>query len=443
MLSKPEGKINDGWRELARQFSWCQLLVLAVSGGADSLSMLAGFVKLRDAGLFEGDLEVVSVDHGLRSGSADEAKMVADVCDQLGIVCHVAKLTPPDKIKNKQAWARTERYKALADIAMSDPPILTAHTVDDQAETFLMRAARGTGSEGLASIRSPVNIGAGRFYRPFLTWRREDLRAVLNGTPWQPVRDPSNEDEAYTRVRYRRWLADAPVPDSDRSVVHGLAQTARIAQLEGAALEHYAQQLVTSVGGGERGFVQGHLTFLKTPRAVQARFLRKILALVARLDDLQVHSFNASFDLARMVKLAEQMETEPKGRWVGGGAMLDWHHKGPADAQYTQITAFAEAGRTGFPQIEVEAGGSAVWDCRFQIHNHSQQDCLIRAWTPTDPFPPFGDERPSKAVLASLPVAVQEDEVVAWAGAPSGKICYQSGRPSLEAVRRYLPSQAD
>lgn len=441
MLSKPEDEISDAWKAVGKAYDGYDELRLAVSGGPDSLAMLVGFVRLRDAGLMDVFLEVVTVDHGLRTGSADEAQMVADICNRLGVACHVAQLAPSDDIKNKQAWARTERYKKLAELGDTvDPPVLTAHTAEDQAETLLMRAARGAGSEGLAGIRSPVSIAGAYVYRPFLNWRRDDLHAVLQGTPWQPAQDPSNEDEAYTRVRFRRWLVDAPAPDSDRSVVQGLAETARIAQLESAALSHYAQELVAGIGGAERGFVRGHLAFRKKPLAVQARFLRKALALVARLSDLQVHSFNASFDLARMVKLAERMEVEPAGRWVGGGAVLDWCHEGPADAHYTQITAFAEAGRTGFPQIEVGAGDVAIWDGRFEVNNWSSHTIVIRAWTSADPLPPLDDDMPPNAVLASLPVAVQDDEVVAWAGVPSRQECYQSGLPALEAVRRDVPS---
>lgn len=441
MLSKPEDEISEAWQSVGKAYSRYNTLRLAVSGGPDSLAMLVGFVRLRDAGLMDVSLEVVTVDHGLRSGSAQEARTVADICYQLGVNCHVATLAPPEEMKNKQAWARAERYRKLAEPGdTSDPPVLTAHTADDQAETFLMRAARGAGSEGLAGIRSSTDIAGAHVYRPFLTWTRRQLHAVLDGTPWQPVLDPSNEDDAYTRVRFRRWLNDAPVPDGDRGVVQGLAETARIAHLESTALERYAQELFDSVGGMRRGFVHGHLAFLNAPRAVQARFLRRTLALVSRLDNLQVHSFNGSFDLARMVKLADQIEEQPRGRWVGGGTVLDWRHEGPEDAPPTQITAFAEAGRTGFPHIEVQAGDSAIWDGRFEVNNWSSQTVSVRAWRSADPLPAFGDDMPLKAVLASLPVAVQGDEVIAWAGHPSRQACFQANLPALETVKRYLPS---
>lgn len=441
MLDSLPDELQAAWRKVGEDYAWSSRLRLAVSGGPDSLAMLIGFAALRDAKACPEILEVVTVDHGLRLESADETRMVAEVCNELDVDCRIETLRPPEDLKNKQAWARFARYKALVDeYERDDPPILTAHTADDQAETFLMRAARGTGSEGLAGIRSPVKIGSGRFYRPFLNWRRHDLHAILNDAPWPPVHDPSNDDESYTRIRFRRWLADAPTPDSARSLVHGYSETARIAQLESAALEHYAEELVTAIGGADRGFVHGHQTFLNVPRAVQARFLRKILVLVARPDNAQVNSFNGSFDLARMVKLADQMANEPKGRWVGGGAVLDWHHDGLDDARHTQITAFAEAGRTKFPKIEVAAGETATWDGRFEVANTSSQTIIVRAWTSTDPLPPHGEEMPSKAALASLPIAVQGDAIVAWAGPPPRQSPHRFDRPTLQAVRRQLLS---
>lgn len=439
MLNRPASAISEAWKAVGRTFEHYGTLRLAVSGGADSLAMLVGFVRLRDAGLLTAALEVVTVDHGLRSGSAQEAVMVAETCRRLGVPCHVATLAPSKVIRNKQAWARKARYQILADLGdRSNPVVLTAHTADDQAETVLMRAARGAGSEGLTGIRSPVCITGALVYRPFLAWKREELRGVLEGTAWEPAQDPSNADEAYTRVRFRRWLAEGPVPDSERSVAEGLAETARIAQLESAAIGHYADQLVSAIGGAQYGFADGQVAFLDNPCAVQARFLRTLLAMVARLDDLHGSRFNASFDLARMVKLAARVENEPAGRWVGGGVVLDWRHAEPAGSQHMLITAFAEAGRTGFPVIEVEAGETAIWDGRFEVDNPTSRSIEVRAWTGNDPRPRSGDKVSAKKVLASLPVAVQAGEVIAWADTSGAGP--RQGLPTLQAVRRILPA---
>jgi tRNA(Ile)-lysidine synthase len=443
VLVRPENAISDAWKTVGLTYGRNEVLRLAVSGGADSLAMLVGLVRLRDTGLLNAALEVVTVDHGLRPDSAKEAAMVADVSGRLGVDCQVATLTPPETIRNKQAWARTERYRVLAELGgRSDPTVLTAHTADDQAETLLMRAARGSGSEGLAGIRSPARVAGASVHRPFLWWKREELRSVLDGTPWEPAQDPSNADEAFTRVRFRHWLADAPTPDSHRSVAQGLAETARIAALESAALGHYADQMVVAVGGAQHGFVHGHVAFRESPRAVQARFLRTVLALIARRDDRKGMGFNASFDLARMVTLAERMKIEPSGRWVGGGAVLDWQHEGSAQSQGWSITAFAEAGRPGFPAIELEAGETAIWDGRFEVENRSGRTVKVRAWTADDPLPPCGTVMPPKKILASLPVAVQGGEVMAWAIAPVITPDAESSRnlPVFRPMRRFLPS---
>lgn len=445
MLSKSEVAISEAWSAVGRAYDHYGALRLAVSGGADSLAMLVGLVRLRDAGLMDVELEVLTVDHGLRPGSADEVKVVAGISSELGVVCHVTQLTPPNDIKNKQAWARRERYRALAGLGdAAGAPILTAHTADDQGETFLMRAARGTGSEGLAGIRSPATIAGARIYRPFLNWRCQELRAALRGTSWQPAQDPSNQDEAYTRVRFRRWLADAPVPDSGRSIVQGLTETAQIAELESTALNYYAHELVAFVGGAGRGFVDGILDFEKQPRAVQARFLRSVLAMIARVDPLQPLALNTSFDLARMLKLAEQVEKEPKGRWVGGGGVLDWRHRNSSDARGIHLTAYAEAGRTGFPQIEVVAGTTAAWDHRFHIDNRSKNAITVRAWKASDGFgiadPTVAPLGLSKQVLASLPVVVQGGNVTVWVDHSDSAAISQPGLPRITFVQRTLPS---
>lgn len=399
--------------------------------------MLFGFTKLRDEGLLEARLEVVTVDHGLRPESADEVRVVADICEELAVDCRVARLSSTDAIGNKQAWARAERYKVLGSMdGDANLPVLTAHTADDQAETFLMRAARGAGSEGLAGIRSPVMISGATIYRPFLRWRRSELHAVLDETAWQPVLDPSNTDDSYTRVRFRHWLAQAPEPDSARSVVAGLSETARIAEVESVALNHYADQLLSEVGGAPFGFVDGCLDFRTHPRAVQARLLRGILTRVAR-------SSERLFDLRRMMVLAEKIEEDLSGRWVGGGAVLDWRHEVTTDKPVLRMTAFAEAGRSGFPEVEVGGLEEAVWDGRFHVRNSGDRGITVRAWRPADPLPGSCEVLPSKTVLASLPVAERNGEIIAWALATERGMTPTDGAVSITSLYQAQSLSAD
>lgn len=159
-----------------------------------------------------GDLcEVATVDHGLRPESAAEARLVAAIADELGL--RHETLTVDLAPGNLQAAARTARYAAL--IAWSArrglPALATAHHADDQAETVVMRLNRGSGLAGLAGIRECTWIAGGSLavVRPLLGWRKHELESIVHGAGLAPVRDPSNEDDAFDRVRVRRALAGA------------------------------------------------------------------------------------------------------------------------------------------------------------------------------------------------------------------------------------------
>ena len=179
-------------------------VLLAVSGGADSMAMLT----LAAAASLPGVIAVATVDHRLRASAADEAAMVAAHCAAIG-VAHTT-LSPPAAITGAsiQAQARTARYALLADHArvIGAAAIATAHHVDDQAETFLMRAARGSGLSGLAGVRARTVIDGVAIVRPLLDWRRAELRAIVRWRQVPFVDDPSNRDPAHDRTRFRQLL---------------------------------------------------------------------------------------------------------------------------------------------------------------------------------------------------------------------------------------------
>ncbi|PZO76157.1 MAG: tRNA lysidine(34) synthetase TilS [Sphingomonas hengshuiensis] len=193
-------------------------LAIAVSGGPDSMALLA-----LAAAAFPNSVIAATVDHRLRAASADEAAMVADWC-RAHAIAH-ATLTPdsPPAGASIQARARHARYALLADWASAARAgaIATAHHADDQAETFLMRAARGSGPAGLAGIRPRWDfdserwhdVGRGRggqtphipIVRPLLAWRRDDLRTIATRLLF--IDDPSNTDPRHDRTHARALLA--------------------------------------------------------------------------------------------------------------------------------------------------------------------------------------------------------------------------------------------
>lgn len=175
---------------------------IAVSGGPDSMALLH-----LAAAAWGGRVEAVTIDHGLRAASAEEAAMVAQWCAKQGIPHSI--LTPdtaPDG--NVQAWGRAQRY-ALIERWRTERGIdwtLTAHHADDQLETLLMRLNRGSGVAGLAGVRAR----RGRVIRPLLSVRKAALavHCAENAVPY--VDDPSNEDHRFDRANLRAELRDAP-----------------------------------------------------------------------------------------------------------------------------------------------------------------------------------------------------------------------------------------
>lgn len=184
-------------------------LGLAVSGGPDSLALL-----LLAAAAMPGEVAVASIDHGLRPESAGEVAFVERVCAALDV-----PFTPIGvRVSggNLQARAREARYAALSAWLREEGhgALATAHHDDDQAETLLMRLARGSGLSGLAGVRAatPFDPGDGGLpfplLRPLLGWRKAELEAVIAACGLAPVRDPSNAETRFDRVRVRDHLAE-------------------------------------------------------------------------------------------------------------------------------------------------------------------------------------------------------------------------------------------
>ena len=190
---------------------------LAVSGGSDSLALLV--LAHRWAAEQGRVLHAMTVDHGLRREARAEAEAVGDLCQTLGIGHEILRL---EGAAPRQSALRRGRHGALARTIRdrSGHLLLTGHTADDQAETFLMRARQGSGWYGLAGMRalslSPVwPEGQGVFIaRPLLGMRREALRDFLRGEGLGWADDPSNDNRAFERVRMRGLLC----PKVSRSV---------------------------------------------------------------------------------------------------------------------------------------------------------------------------------------------------------------------------------
>jgi tRNA(Ile)-lysidine synthase len=225
-------------------------VAVAVSGGADSLALLHALRAL--AGPRGWRLAVVTVDHGLRPGSAADAAFVADHAKAIGLPALVRTLAPADLDQHRKAGpegaARAARYGALWPAAdeLGCRWLATGHTLDDQAETVLLQLLRGAGPDGLAGMA----VRGGRLLRPLLGVRRAETRACCTAIGLEWREDPTNAGDGPLRNRVRQRLL--PLLEELRpGATRSLARTAALAADERDWLDQLvADALAATLAGG-------------------------------------------------------------------------------------------------------------------------------------------------------------------------------------------------
>jgi tRNA(Ile)-lysidine synthase len=185
---------------------------LAVSGGGDSVALMhlfAGWAKAIGRDL----PTILIVDHSLRDGSDKDAALAARWARAAGYEAHVLKRTGPRPQANIEEKARASRYGLLGAWCRERGAhaLFVAHTLDDQAETFLLRLARGSGVDGLSAMRPQAPLPVKGFgdievLRPLLGLGRSELRAYLAGRGLRWLEDPMNADPRFARIRMRALL---------------------------------------------------------------------------------------------------------------------------------------------------------------------------------------------------------------------------------------------
>lgn len=253
-----------------------ETVVVAVSGGPDSLALLHALVRL--ARPLDLDLHVAHFDHRLRSGSAADAAFVGRAAARLGLACTIraADATFVPKGSSREAAARERRYAFLDEVAeeVGAAAIATGHTLDDQAETVLMRLLAGTGTHGLGGI-PPVR---GRVIRPLIDTRRSETDAFCRALRLRPRGDPTNADTTFTRNAVRAELVPLLVERFNARTPEALARLADLVRDEDALLDELAAAALEPeiVPGGARLEVERLLTL---PVALQRRVVRRIAPL--------------------------------------------------------------------------------------------------------------------------------------------------------------------
>jgi tRNA(Ile)-lysidine synthase len=183
-------------------------ILIGVSGGVDSLSLLISFYEWNNINNYNIYFESLTVDHGLRPSSRKEAIYVHNLCEKFKIK-HVIKTWDGEKPKtNVEMIAREKRYSLMKEYYEKNnfDYLLVAHHLDDQAETFFIRLFRGSGIDGLASMEAVSNLYGMNIIRPFLKLPKDDLQKYLLAKNIKYIEDESNSDEKYLRNKIRNFL---------------------------------------------------------------------------------------------------------------------------------------------------------------------------------------------------------------------------------------------
>jgi len=338
---------------------------LAVSGGPDSLALLLLAQRWAAAADSAPRLVVYSLDHGLRPEAGDEVAMVGRVAADLGVEFRPLAWSGDKPEAGLQEAARQARYRLMGAAMAADGAtvLVTAHHRSDQAETILMRLAHGSGIDGLKGMTSLSSVEGVRVFRPLLDVEPQALRAVIDEAGLVPAHDPSNDDDAYERVRWRRLLPSLAREGLDGAALVRFA--ARMAEAD-QALSSFAaagySELVAFDGFGAASITLSALRQLGP--AVGRRVLSKALDVVGGRQKTRA--------LGQVERLYEQITsgTLPKGATLLGTVVR---------VKDEIVSVAREPGRE-LPMAQLLPQGEMVlWDERFEITNLSADQLVAEA----------------------------------------------------------------
>lgn len=411
--------------------------VLAVSGGSDSVALLHLAAQWAGSpGLSAPRLSVATVDHGLRSGSADDAQFVVSVAEKLGLPVAVLSWDGVKPVQGIQEQARQARYDLLGRFARAGGEgrcaVVTAHTEDDQAETLLMRLARGSGPDGLQGMR-PVRALAPHegvdLVRPLLDLSRSQLRSYLKeiGGAW--VDDPSNADHRFERVRLRgaaETLGQLGLTPSMLALAAGRQR--RAVEALDAAVDDLCQAAL-HLNGGLFARIDGHEFHIR-PAEIQLRLLQRVLAMFG--------GTSPRADLAQVEQVIERLRREAMVQVTLGGCEV----RGCRN----EIRVFREMGRADLLPVELNSGDETVWDNRFLIRVHrARRPVSVRVLDPATRTRIRRNVRPRVLLparaAATLPAVWSGDDLIAVGGLEAALMHGANGTGDVSVEARFIFSQ--
>jgi tRNA(Ile)-lysidine synthase len=270
--------------EKHRMLTVHERVIVAVSGGPDSMALLGALGRLSKA--YALTLIVAHFNHGLRGERADaEEAFVRDVAEGMGLVCESLKSDIGEISRERKAsieeTAREERYRFFEQVRCryQAHKIALGHHRHDQAETILMNLLRGSGAEGLKGMR-PVREGL--YIRPLIELTREEIMAFLRSERRSFMIDDSNRDTRYLRNRIRHHLLPSLKADYNPRLEENLCQMAEILRLENDCLQREMHRIlddrqIFTHHGDDREIVIRIPDFLGLHEALQNRLIRHLL----------------------------------------------------------------------------------------------------------------------------------------------------------------------
>jgi len=340
---------DESFRELMAPlapFETRPRICVAVSGGGDSValaSLLAGWTSALD-----GQLIALTVDHGLRPGSASECRRVSHWMREIGVEHHTLEWTEQKPNTRLQERAREARYALMAQWCRDNGVLhlAVAHTLEDQAETFLMRLNRGSGPDGLAGMSAVVEKPDCRLLRPLLPVSRRSLRDYLVSAGREWLEDPSNLDPRFERVRWRQAIERSGLSPSALAVA-----AERYAGTRAVLERETAKAIAGTLRLHPYGFISGDIGSLRgLPGDLFSRVVARAL--------LTVGGKRFPPRRGKLDHLVDRMRSEKELRTTLGGCQVT--------AQRDRLLVTRE--NRGLPHdIAVTSNSIHHWDRRFSI----------------------------------------------------------------------------
>lgn len=397
---------------------------IAVSGGLDSVALLRLAIEMRsDLGIV---LSVVHFNHQLRGKEAEkDEQFVAELALGYGLEFHCQSVNVRrHSLENHlslEAAARELRYRYFHTLLESSvlDRIATAHTLDDQAETVLLRLARGAGTRGLAGIYPRVTVNGGAIVRPFLQTRREGLKVYVQSLNQEWREDQSNADLRHARNRVRHGILPILERELNPQIREALADTAGLAREEEAYWTQQVVAILPKISPADHILRISDLVVL--PTALQRRVVRHAAGSVGLKPELK--------HVSEILQVAygEANSAELPGGWsaIRMHDELQFLPSTPVTADYEYNLPVP--GMVEVPEAEgrfealVSIPGEPVSNSNDWLDaSLLQRPLKVRNWRPGDRFWPAHSKAPRKVkeLLQERKIAGRERKI--WPVVASG-----------------------